>query len=94
MVAGSYHDPGDGGQRSREDEGHPGAQPLVYGSTSQAADDVANEEQAGDPRAKEEVDLYGIVRGRALHHLWYRHAREGEPAANNRRSKGHSYGSK
>ena len=56
---------------------------LIYKSSCNTADDVANEEEAGDPGAEEEVDLDRVVDRRAVHHLGDRHAGEGEPTPNN-----------
>ena len=56
---------------------------LIDDSSCKAADNVANEEEAGDPGAKEEVDLDRVVDRRPVHHLGNCHAGEGEPTTNN-----------
>ena len=64
---------------------------LIDESSCKAADNVADEEEAGDPGAEEEVDLDRVVGRRPLHHLRDRHAREGEPAANDGGPEGDAY---
>ena len=64
---------------------------LIDNSSCKAADNVANEEEAGDPGAEEEVDLDRVVGRRPVHHLGDRHAGEGEPATNNGGTEGDTY---
>ena len=56
---------------------------LIDNSSRNAANDVANEEEAGDPGAEEEVDLDRVVDRRPVHHLGDCHTGEGEPTPNN-----------
>ena len=64
---------------------------LIDNSSCKAADNVANEEEAGDPGAEEEVDLDRVVGRRPVHHLGDGHAGEGEPAANDGGPEGDAY---
>ena len=52
---------------------------LIYNSSHHTANNVANEEETGDPGAEKEVDLNWIVSRCAVHHLGDCHAGEGEP---------------
>ena len=82
MVAGGNQDPGESSNWGAEDESHPCSENLsirlkttlfpghlVYKAADEAADDVSNEEGASDPGANMEVDLDGVVRDCAVHHL-------------------------
>ena len=81
MVAGGNHHPGEAGNRRAEDEGHPCAENLLISTKAiisghlvdqtshETAIDVADEKSARDPRGKMEVDLTGIARYGAVHHL-------------------------
>ena len=64
---------------------------LIDDSSCKAANNVANEEEAGDPGAEEEVNLDRVVGRRPVHHLGDRDTREGEPAANDGGPEGDSY---
>ena len=81
MVAGGNHHPGEASNRRAEDEGHPCAENLLISTeaiisghlvdqtTHETPNDVADEKSARDPRADMEVDLNGIARYGAVHHL-------------------------
>ena len=49
---------------------------LVNDPTHKTADNVPDKEEAGNPGPEEEVDLDGIPRARAVHHLRNGHTGE------------------
>ena len=65
---------------------------LVDVTPGEASDDVPDEEEAGDPGAAVEVDLYGVPGAGASHHLGDGHAGEGHPASHHRGAEGHCHG--
>ena len=67
---------------------------LIDKSSSKASSDVSYEERAGDPGAKREVDLNGIIGLGSVHHLGDGHAGEGHPSSHAGRPDRHSHGSK
>ena len=52
---------------------------LVYEAANETADDVSNEEGAGDPGSNVEVDLDWVVGDRSIHHLGNGNAGERHP---------------
>ena len=91
-VAGGHHDPGEARHRGGRQETQSGPQHLVDVATRQTAQDVPDEEETGDPGAAVEVDLDGVPRDVACHHLGDGHAGEGQPPARHRGAQGQPHG--
>lgn len=65
---------------------------LVDNSARETAHYVTNEEEAGDPGALEQINLDGVSRSGAVHHLGYGDAGEGQPAPHSGGTEGNTDG--